>query len=280
MDACKSWLTAMEGEFMAIEVVRRPAVAGMFYPRDAGLLAREVDEFLAVPRVTAQVAPKALLVPHAGYIYSGPVAASAYALLRRFAKTITRVILLGPSHYVPLRGMAVPACDAFDTPLGRVPVDLDGVKRVLALDGVSVSDDAHLREHSLEVQLPFLQRCLLDFNLLPVVVGACPPDQVARVIQSEWGESETLVVVSTDLSHYLSYDQARAKDKLTADHILSLTPDLTGEQACGCHALNGMLLAAARQSMRIAAVDLRNSGDTAGPADQVVGYGAFALYET
>lgn len=260
--------------------VRRPAVAGMFYPLEAGLLARQVDGFFADLPGGSERRPKALVVPHAGYVYSGPVAASAYGLLREAADSIRRVVLMGPSHYVPLAGMAVPASTSFETPLGRIPLDLAGIQRVLTLDAVSLGEEAHHREHSLEVQLPFLQRCLGDFTLLPVVVGACEARQVAELIESEWGGQETLLVISTDLSHYLSYDKARETDRVTAGHVLSLQPDLRGDQACGCYALNGLLLAARNQAMEVAAIDLRNSGDTAGPADRVVGYGAFALYET
>ena len=260
--------------------VRRAAVAGMFYPGEAGLLARQVDDFVARSPRGPERRPKALVVPHAGYIYSGPVAAAAYGLLREAAESIRRVVLLGPSHYVPLRGMAVPASSAFDTPLGRIPLDLAGIQRALTLDAVRLGDEAHLREHSLEVQLPFLQRCLGEFTLLPVVVGSCESEQVAELIESEWGDQETLLVISTDLSHYLAYERARETDRLTAEHILSLRPDLSGDQACGCYALNGLLLAAQRHAMDVDTIDLRNSGDTAGPADRVVGYGAFALYET
>jgi hypothetical protein len=260
--------------------VRRAAVAGMFYPMEAGLLARQVDEFFARAAGGLERRPKALVVPHAGYVYSGPVAASAYELLREASASIQRVVLLGPSHYVPLTGMAVPTSGTFETPLGRIPLDLAGIKRVLTLDAVRPCDEAHRREHSLEVQLPFLQRCLGEFTLLPVVVGSCEPQKVAELIESEWGDQQTLLVVSTDLSHYLPYDRARETDRLTAGHILSLRPDLSGDQACGCYALNGLLLAARRHAMDVDTLDLRNSGDTAGPADRVVGYGAFALYET
>lgn len=260
--------------------VRRAAVAGMFYPAEAELLARQVDDFVAQSPRGPERRPKALVVPHAGYVYSGPVAASAYRLLREAAESIRRVVLLGPSHYVPLRGMAVPASRTFNTPLGSIPLDLPGIQRVLTLDAVSLGDEAHRREHSLEVQLPFLQRCLAKFTLLPVVVGACAPEQVAKLIESEWGDQQTLLVISTDLSHYLGYERARETDRLTAGHILSLRPDLSGDQACGCYALNGLLLAARRHAMDVDTIDLRNSGDTAGPADRVVGYGAFALYET
>jgi len=259
--------------------VRSAAVAGMFYPGEPRQLATQVDGFLSNKLTASASCPKALIVPHAGYIYSGSVAASAYALLNNFRDVIDRVVLLGPSHQVALHGMAVPGSSSFDTPLGRIALDVEGVRRVSELKGVAVRDDAHLREHSLEVQLPFLQRCLGEFTLLPVVVGACDPGDVAALIESEWGDAGTLIVISTDLSHYLPYVSAQAQDQATARKILSLQPDLRGEQACGCYPLNGMLLAAHRRDMKIEVRDLRNSGDTAGPHDRVVGYGAFALYE-
>jgi AmmeMemoRadiSam system protein B len=259
--------------------VRSAAVAGMFYPGEPRQLATQVDGFLSNISTTSATCPKALVVPHAGYIYSGAVAASAYGLLSDFRDVIERVVLLGPSHQVPLHGMAVPGSGSFETPLGRIPLDVEGVRRVSGLKAVAVRDDAHLREHSLEVQLPFLQRCLGEFTLLPVVVGVCDPGDVAALIESEWGDARTLLVISTDLSHYLPYASARTEDQATARKILSLRSDLRGDQACGCYPLNGMLLAAHRRDMKIETRDLRNSGDTAGPQDRVVGYGAFALYE-
>lgn len=260
--------------------VRPAAVAGMFYPGEPGKLASQVDGFLANVSGESSRCPKALIVPHAGYIYSGAVAASAYGLLSRFRGAIQRVVLLGPSHRVPLQGMAVPRSENFETPLGIIPVDLKAVQRVSRLKSVALRDDAHLHEHSLEVQLPFLQRCLGEFTLLPVVVGVCEPGDVAALVESEWGDAGTLLVISTDLSHYLPYARARIQDQATAEKILSLRTDIHGDQACGCYPLNGMLLAAQRHEMQIEPRDIRNSGDTAGTRDQVVGYGAFALYET
>lgn len=259
--------------------VRQAAVAGMFYPEDSAQLAEQVDGFLSTVSASPAGCPKALIVPHAGYVYSGTVAASAFGLLGNCRDVVNRVVLLGPSHHVPLRGMAVPGSSSFETPLGRIPLDIDGVRRAAKLGKVEIRDDAHLREHSLEVQLPFLQRCLGEFALLPVVVGACEPADVAALLESEWGDEKTLLVISTDLSHYLPYSSARVQDHSTAEKILSLSADLRGDQACGCHPLNGMLLAARRHGMNIEPRDLRNSGDTAGPEDRVVGYGAFALYE-
>jgi len=259
--------------------VRPAAVAGMFYPGQPGELTAQVDSLLSSALPVSTTCPKVLIVPHAGYIYSGQVAASAYGLLDNYRGLIERVVLLGPSHQVPLHGMAVPGSRSFETPLGLIPIDEEGVKRVSELKNVVLRDDAHRQEHSLEVQLPFLQRSLDGFTLLPVVVGLCDPGDVAALIESEWGDEKTLLVISTDLSHYLPYGSAQTQDQSTAETILSMRADLRGDQACGCHPLNGMLLAANRRGMKIDALDLRNSGDTAGSRDRVVGYGAFALYE-
>lgn len=257
--------------------VRRAAVAGTFYPSDPLTLAGEVDRFMGA--ATAGAVPKALIVPHAGYLYSGPVAGAAYALLSGAGDRFNRVVLLGPAHHVFVQGMAVPTVDWFETPLGRIQVDREARDRVVAGGLASARDDAHRAEHSLEVQLPFLQRCLPSFFLLPVAVGQCPPKDVARLIESEWGDEQTLLVVSSDLSHFLPYDQALVKDRFTARRILDMETGLDGEQACGSHAVNGLLLSARLRRMRVKELDLRNSGDTAGSRERVVGYGAFALYE-
>jgi AmmeMemoRadiSam system protein B/AmmeMemoRadiSam system protein A len=226
-----------------------------------------------------ELLPKALIVPHAGYIYSGPVAASAYALLVPLALRITRVVLLGPTHRVAVRGLALPAAEAFDTPLGRVAIDHAAVRMISHLPQVVVSPQAHATEHSLEVQLPFLQSVLADFKLLPLAVGEASPGDVAEVLDILWGGAETLILISSDLSHFLPYQTARLKDGATADAILQLKAPLTHDQACGGTPINGLLLAARRHQLTPHMLDRRNSGDTAGPHDQVVGYGAFAFTE-
>jgi len=258
--------------------VRPPAVAGAFYPAQPEALRRMLGEcFDAVE--TAPLRPKALIVPHAGYIYSGPIAASAYALLKPLRAVIRRVVLLGPVHRVWVAGLAVPSVAAFDTPLGRVPLDQAGIAAIADLPQVSVSDAAHAEEHSLEVHLPFLQSVLADFSLIPLAVGGASPEEVAEVLDRLWGGDETLIVVSSDLSHFLPYAEARQVDTATAHAILKLNSHLVGEQACGAYPINGLLLAAQRRGLAPHLLDLRNSGDTAGDRGRVVGYGAFALTE-
>lgn len=260
--------------------IRPPAVAGSFYPARPAELVRTVDELLSGVSSEPAAAPKVLIVPHAGYVYSGPVAASAYARLGQAGRAIRRVVLLGPAHRVPVRGLALPEAQALATPLGVVPVDADAVRAIAHLPQVGVSAAAHALEHSLEVQLPFLQRMLGDFSVVPLAVGDATPGEVAEVIDVLWGGAETLIVISSDLSHYLPYAVARDVDDETVQQILALGPHtLTHEQACGATPVNGLLAVARRRHLRPALLDLRNSGDTAGPRDQVVGYSAFAFYE-
>ena len=260
--------------------VRPAAVAGMFYPESAMVLEREVGNMLAAAsQRTTAIHPKAIIVPHAGYVYSGPVAASLYALLAALRGTISRVVLLGPTHRVAIAGLALPDCHAFATPLGIVPVDQRAVAAIADLPQVVVSAAAHAQEHSLEVQLPFLQTVLGDFSLLPLAVGEASPQAVAQVLERLWGGDETLIVVSSDLSHYLPYAQARRIDAQTAQAIVDLDAAIDHRQACGATPINGLLLAARAHSLQGELCDLRNSGDTAGDQARVVGYGAFAFGE-
>ncbi len=257
--------------------IRNPAVAGMFYPGEAGELHRQVQGYLR-EAASAPHNPKAIIVPHAGYIYSGPVAATAYASLVPRRGRIERVVLLGPSHRVPLEGMAVSSVEFFATPLGDIPIDREAVKHLLTLPQVKVMDEAHLLEHSLEVQLPFLQEILGEFRLIPLVVGDSSPDEVAEVLEKLWGGEETLLVISSDLSHYQDYETARRLDRATSDAIEALAPQrIHYDDACGRNPVNGLLLAARRRGLHASTLDLRNSGDTAGPRDRVVGYGAYVF---
>jgi AmmeMemoRadiSam system protein B len=259
--------------------LRPAAVAGTFYPESAAVLTREVTQMLAqAPRLPA-FRPKAIIAPHAGYIYSGPVAASVYAPLAALRGTIRRVVLLGPTHRVAVNGLALPSSKAFVTPLGSVPIDQQAANSISDLPQIVISDEAHAQEHSLEVQLPFLQAVLGDFTLLPLAVGHATPAEVAEVLEKIWGGDETLIVVSSDLSHYLPYDAAQHVDAETAEHILALDPYIDHQHACGATPVNGLLVAARHHGLRATLVDLRNSGDTAGDKSRVVGYGAFAFTE-
>jgi AmmeMemoRadiSam system protein B len=251
----------------------------MFYPADSAKLAQMVDDYLqAADTAPTQPAPKAIIAPHAGYIYSGPVAASAYAALRERAAQITRVILLGPAHRVPFYGLAASSATHFATPLGQVPLDRNAIDQILTLPQVKVLDEAHALEHSLEVQLPFLQTILGEFSLVPLVVGDASPAQVSEVLEALWGGDETLIVISSDLSHYHDYATAQRLDKATSAAIEALAPErIHHENACGRNPVNGLLALAKQHGLHAHTVDLRNSGDTAGPRDQVVGYGAYLI---
>lgn len=258
---------------------RPPAVAGTFYPADRAVLERTVRGHLAQAWRPGGH-PKAVIVPHAGYVYSGPVAATAYAALQDREPPIERVVLLGPSHRVFVEGLAVPSVDSFRTPLGDVPLDRDALESVLSLPQVHVVDRAHALEHSLEVHLPFLQVVLGRFSLVPFSVGQASPEEVAEVLERLWGGPETLVLVSSDLSHYLDYERARALDTETTRAIEQLDPDgLCEESACGRVPVRGLLLTARRRGLACKTVDLRNSGDTAGGRERVVGYGSYFFLE-
>jgi len=260
----------------ATAATRPPAVAGMFYPGEADALRAEIGACLAAahpPRLT----PKALIVPHAGYIYSGPVAAHAYALLVPLAERIRRVVLIGPAHRVALPGLGLPSVDAFATPLGTVTLDRLACAQALALPQVHIDDLSHLPEHALEVQLPFLQSVLSEFTLVPFTVGYASAEAVAAVIEALWGGCETLIIVSSDLSHYHSYRDAQRFDRETADSLCRLQLLTDHEQACGATPINGLILAARRRGLKPHLLDLRNSGDTAGDRARVVGYIAMAF---
>jgi hypothetical protein len=273
--------------------IRPTAVAGMFYPAEARRLQQMVNEFLAaaapppLPRL-----PKALIAPHAGYIYSGPIAGSAYKPLVGDSRPIRRVVLIGPAHTMAMRGLACVSVDAFATPLGVVKVDRDGVEAVRPeaaawlphrspFPQVQINDAAHAQEHGLEVHLPFLQTLYHDFSIVPLVVGQASGAEVAEVLAALWGGPETLIVISSDLSHYYDYETARKLDGATAVAIETLQPVKLGpESACGRIPIQGLLLQAQTEKLQAHTVDLRNSGDTAGSKERVVGYGAFLFTGT
>lgn len=259
--------------------IRMPAVAGSFYPGDSTELSSSVQMYLDnTDTLTNQSRPLAMIVPHAGYIYSGPVAASGYAQLIPFARQISRVVLLGPSHRVPVLGIASSARNYFQTPLGDIPLDGDAISQLNQLPFVQENEQAHSQEHSLEVQLPFLQKILPDFKLVPLVLGQVSDQQVEQVIEMLWHQQDTLFLLSSDLSHYLDYDRARECDQATCNAIEQLSPQtIHYEQACGRSAIAGMLLSAKKHDLQVKTLDLRNSGDTAGPKDRVVGYGCWTF---
>jgi AmmeMemoRadiSam system protein B len=263
-------------------ITTRPtAVAGVFYDDDPDRLRTQVLNLLTDVTAFTKVMPKALIAPHAGYVYSGHVAAAAFATLWASAQTITRVVLIGPAHYVHVRGIAVPTVGAFETPLGRVAVDLEALRTVADLQFVIRADAPHAPEHALEVELPFLQTLLASFRVVPLVVGDATPQDVAHVLRLLWGGPETLIVVSSDLSHYHDYETAQRLDAATAAAIeqgdwASLGPN----QACGCLAVAGLLVEAGRRGFKARQLSLCNSGDTAGSRDRVVGYGAWMFAET
>jgi len=260
---------------------RPAAVAGMFYPAPKPELQALVDDLLTSNKPQDELlntgVPKVLIVPHAGYIYSGSTAAQAYNLLKEHSHQIKRIVLLGPSHRVALRGMALPSHDAFSTPLGTIQLDQSTINQLQELPHVGVSDAAHLQEHSLEVHLPFLQTVLNDFTLVPVVVGDTPPETVKTLLDHCFS-NDTLIVISTDLSHFLPYQTACSVDNDTVQQILSYDSHLAGDQACGCRPLNGLLLAAREKKLDINLIHYCNSGDTAGDKNSVVGYASFSLY--
>lgn len=256
-------------------VIRAPAVAGIFYPAGADELRDTIENLLEQAGPQSGPAPKALIAPHAGYVYSGAVAASAYARLLPYRIRYTRVVLLGPCHRVACKGLATSGADAFRTPLGDVPLDREAIAG-LGTGEVRVHEQAHQFEHSLEVQLPFLQFVLGQFMLVPLAVGDASPMKVAQVLETLWGGEETLIVISSDLSHYLAYEEARTRDRLTCGAIEHLdTGDITHDNACGATPVGGLLIEAKRRGMRVTTLDLRSSGDTAGGKDRVVGYGAW-----
>ncbi len=259
------------------DTVRAPAVAGTFYPASAADLGATVDRLLAsvsVPRGGS--CPKALIVPHAGYVYSGPIAASAFARVAPYADCITRVVLVGPAHRVFVSGLVSPGVARLSTPLGELEVDLEALA---LLRDVAADARPHAREHSLEVELPFLQRVAPRAKIVPLAGTRADPEFVGRTLETLWGGPETLIVISSDLSHFLPYADARATDARTAARIVALDTTLAGEDACGSIGINGLAWLARKRKLRIELVDLRNSGDTAGRRDEVVGYGAFAGYE-
>lgn len=258
--------------------IRQSAVAGLFYPASTTELTTIVDTYLNNTTPT-DIKPKAIIAPHAGYIYSGQVAAQAYRALIPLKNKIKRIILLGPSHRVPFYGCALSGADYFETPLGKIAIDQKANAELIELNLAKELNEAHALEHSLEVHLPFLQRVLSDFTLVPVVVGEASPEEVSRLIEHFWDDDENFFVISSDLSHYHPYAEAQQLDARTSEAIIHFDIDhIHSEQACGCRPVNGLLNLAKKHHMSACVLDQKNSGDTAGDKDQVVGYGAYAVY--
>ena len=271
------------------ESVRPPAVASLFYPGEAAELKQNLREMLDEASeaedpnedLPADQYLKALIVPHAGYVYSGTTAARAYHLLRKNRDDFRRVIILGPAHRVWLEGIAFPGTDAFETPLGRIPLAKQQIRELLRFPEVQLRDDAHQDEHCLEVQLPFLQEILNEFELIPAVVGEISPDSLSGLLENLLEDPQNLLLLSTDLSHFHSYSEAQEIDQETAEAIETFEDDkILPEHACGTLPLRGLLRHARTQGWKIQRLGLCNSGDTAGSKDRVVGYGAWALSET
>lgn len=259
-------------------MIRHPAVAGSFYPADPKQLLQELNHYLLDTAPSGMHVPKAIIAPHAGYIYSGPIAASAYKRLRQGRDTINRVVLLGPSHRVAFRGLALSRADSFTTPLGDIPLDTDLIAELERLPFVQYIEQAHSYEHSLEVHLPFLQQALKHFKLVPIVVGDATAAEVGEVLEMLWGGPETLIVISSDLSHYHDYVTAQQLDRATSDKIEHLQYEqLNYESACGRIPVSGLLAVARKKHLQVKNIDLRNSGDTAGDKQRVVGYGAYVI---
>ena len=256
---------------------RQPAVAGSFYPANPQQLQQMLAHYLHDANIEAPV-PKAIIAPHAGYIYSGAIAASAYARLKNAHDVIKRVVIIGPSHRVAFKGLAVSHADSFITPLGDIPVDTQAVQALVQLPFVNYIEQAHSHEHSLEVQLPFLQTMLDDFSIIPIVAGDASPEEVSSVLELLWGGSETLIVISSDLSHYHDYATAQQLDQVTSNAIENLHYEQLGfESACGRVPVSGLLKLAKDNALIVKNIDLRNSGDTAGDKQRVVGYGAYII---
>jgi MEMO1 family protein len=258
--------------------IRPAAVAGMFYPDDKNQLSEEINKYLSASEVNIPP-PKAIIAPHAGYVYSGPIAASAYTSLIPVKDKIKKVVLLGPAHQIPFSGIVAPTTDGFATPLGVVPVDQKSIEKIISLPQIARMGNAHDQEHSLEVQIPFLQTILNEFELIPLLVGDANEKDVAEVLQQLWGDDKTLIVVSSDLSHYKDYATAQQMDRATSVAIENLQPEhIHYDMACGRNTVNGLLELAKQKGLKAQTLDLRNSGDTAGAKDRVVGYGAYAFH--
>ena len=264
--------------------IRHAAVAGMFYPSEPSELNAIVHALFQSAETESSIdtsrCPKAIIAPHAGYIYSGPTAAMAYQCLQNCRDQYHRVVLLGPSHRVAFNGMALSSADQYETPLGTIPLDTETIRALEDVDFVAINNQAHQDEHSLEVHLPFLQSTLNEFSLVPIVVGDIDPAKVAKILERFENDPHTLIVISTDLSHFREYNIAKQRDQDTSNAILNYDYNAIGyHDACGRNPVNGALYWAQQHHHPIKLIDLRNSGDTAGDKDRVVGYAAYHIYK-
>jgi len=258
--------------------LRTAAVADQFYPADRGQLAAQVTDLLQNSN-PYPIQPKALIVPHAGYVYSGRTAGLAFSLLKSSKNVINKIVILGPCHRVYLKGAAIPRCEFFETPLGNVPLDIDCLAKLSQFPQVSISEEAHILEHSIEVQLPFLQSIFSDFKLIPIVIGDISGQQLTEVINYLWGNEQTLIVVSSDLSHFLDYQSAIALDNQTTKAIESFQPDkISREAACGGEGIKALLNLAQKNHLHVKTLNQCNSADSIGDKNRVVGYGSYAFY--
>jgi MEMO1 family protein len=260
------------------QAIRPAAVAGLFYPANPSELRSAIEDLLANSKVTHKSGSiRAVIAPHAGYVYSGPVAAKAFASLRVANHHVGRAVIIGPAHRMRIQGIAVPSARAFATPLGNIALDATAIQEIVTLPSVVVDDEPHANEHALEVELPFLQTVLGSVRIVPLLVGLATPQEVAEVLSRLW-DDDTVIVVSSDLSHYLRYEDARRRDCATAEAIDRLdAAAIDFEDACGAIPIRGLLNETKRRNLSIECLDLRNSGDTAGDRDRVVGYGAWAI---
>lgn len=258
--------------------VRKAAVAGLFYPKKEKELSQMVERFISEAQAD-DIIPKALIAPHAGYVYSGPIAGTAYAYLKKTASAYTKAVVIGPAHRLAFSGVAAPSHDYFETPLGRVLIDRETITKLESLGFVQILDAAHAEEHSLEVQIPFLQKTLPEMSLVPLLVGRIESDRLSSLIGLLAEDQTNIIIISSDLSHFEEYSHAQALDQETSRSIESLEDKrISGEAACGVYPIRGLLQYAREAGLRVKTVDLANSGDTAGSKDSVVGYGAYVFY--
>ena len=262
-----------------MEKIKQADVAGMFYPGEEASLRQMVDGFIQ-KALSFDLRPRAIIAPHAGYIYSGSIAGTAYKTIAAVRDQIENVIIMSPAHRFYLRGIALHMADAFATPLGNIPVNIGIVKKIKQFSSVQWEERSFIQEHGLETHLPFIQRAFKPgIKIVPMIVGECQESEVAEILESVWEDPRNFVIISSDLSHFHSYADAKKLDRNTVDLIQNLdSQSLDTEFACGHYPICGLLNLARNRKLKIKALDIRSSGDTAGSKESVVGYGSFAVY--